>query len=363
MSTFDVLAAGAWEYSRSWDGLRGLLLTCSIGERTVTIRKTTVPGKIIYSHKLTNFSNSIFYPFIYVNQFFTLWIWWIIFKKRHEFLDFAALGKDLQQRLAHFGQQTNHRRRKCWMICLIGPLTPCVVFLSIKPLYYENLFYVTSWIPERYKGLRIFFSVIDIGVDTYNAFGLPLILMIFYIAHCFELASLSTKITNCLKKSSRLCENLVYMVNKYFSLFAELEELMSFPIGFIVMRITLEVFRFMFHLFQLDTVQDNLSVSSVLVFLFVLVNVSADLAQCRALSLRKALMKVIITNSQMLSDSEFNKQYILFKESENEAHLSAWKVFTLNRSFVLNTVAFFFSYAVIMAQIPSGSSQCCSEVN
>ncbi|GIY78507.1 hypothetical protein CEXT_592011 [Caerostris extrusa] len=103
-------------------------------------------------------------------------------------------------------------------------------------------------------------------MDTYNAFGLPLILMIYYIAHCLELASLSTKITNCLKKSSGLCENLVYMVNKYFSLFAELEELMSFPIGFIVMRITLEVFRFMFHLFQLDIDQDNLSVSSVLVF-------------------------------------------------------------------------------------------------
>ncbi|GIX94601.1 hypothetical protein CDAR_299192 [Caerostris darwini] len=314
-------------------------------------------GKIIYSYKLTNSSNSIYYPFIYVNQFFTLWIWWFIFKRRHEFLDFATLGNDLQQRLAHFGHQINHRRRKFLMICLIGPLTSCVVFLGFRPLYQENLLDVRPWIPESYSGLRIFISVIDIGMDMYNAFGLPVVLMIFYIAHCFELANLSTKITNCLKKSSGLGENLVYMVNQYFSFFAELEELMSFPIGFIVMRITLEVFRFMFNFIQLSIIPDNPSFSSVLVFLFVLVNVSADLAQCRALSLRKALMKVIITNSQMLSDSEFNKQYILFKESENEAHLSAWKVFTLNRSFVLNTVAFFFSYAIIMAQIKSGSSE------
>ncbi|GIX94602.1 uncharacterized protein CDAR_299201 [Caerostris darwini] len=176
-------------------------------------------------------------------------------------------------------------------------------------------------------------------------FGIPIFVMIFYITCCLELANLSKNVTKVLLRDSRT----FFIAEEYICLVTFFEELMSFPTGIILVRISTEVFRLMVGLMDMSLI-DGLKFSDMVVFIFLLLVGCADFAQGRILTLKKAFLNEVLMNNHLVSQADFSRQYVLFKESENETQLTAWKLFVLNRSFILTIVAFFISYVVIMLQ-------------
>ncbi|GBM56772.1 hypothetical protein AVEN_127116-1 [Araneus ventricosus] len=233
-----------------------------------------------------------------------------------------------------------------------------MIFINPKFLYKENIpeVQVSFWLRENHWIVRKLLSLIDDGIDLYMLFGIPTIVIMIYTAYCLELASVHSCVANILMKQRENREVLFFIAKKSFHLFAHFEELMSLPIGIVVVRITLEIFRIMIGWFHLQYNKNNLS--NMLVLIFVMMVAAADFAQGSISSLRKRLVIVISNDTHLLSHADFYRKYLLLKESESETQLTAWKVFILNRSFILNIITFCSSYAIIMLQFNTSVKTC-----
>ncbi|GIY84309.1 hypothetical protein CEXT_562711 [Caerostris extrusa] len=105
--------------------------------------------------------------------------------------------------------------------------------------------------------------------------------MVFYITCCLELANLSKNVTKVLLRDCRT----FFIAEEYICLVTFFEELMSFPTGIILVRISTEVFRLMVGLMDTNLI-DGLKFSDMVVFFFLLLVGCADFAQARILTLK-----------------------------------------------------------------------------
>ncbi|GFT52677.1 uncharacterized protein NPIL_313851 [Nephila pilipes] len=207
---------------------------------------------------------------------------------------------------------------------------------------------LSFWIPEDHTFTRQLVTIVDTKTDIYAIYGVLSVFMIFYNICCLQLANLSLSITKIIE--NRNDEISFAVIQKLFSLFTDFEQLTSFPVGITILRVILEVFSILFDLIGFKFKKIGFNFSYIMILISLALVCCADFAQNSMTSLKKTLWKIILPKTDMFFQSNFNRQCLMYMECQKDAKLTAWKFFTLNRSFFLNILAFFVTYSVIMVQ-------------
>ncbi|GFR15130.1 uncharacterized protein TNCT_78541 [Trichonephila clavata] len=254
------------------------------------------------------------------------------------------------------------KNRRFLKISLTVAVFACMMCFHPRGFYKENIPEINPsfWISEDRNVTRKLVSILDNKIDIYSIYGATAILMIFYIICCLKLATLSASIVKTIENTNN--ETSLDLVKKLFALFADFEELMAFPIGITALRVILEVFGVLVGLINSENSKISFNFSTIFICLGFVLVCCADFTQGCMISLRKNVLKITLSKTNLFFQANFSRQCIMCMEYEYDAKLTVWKFFILNRSFILNLLAFFASYAIIMIQLkdmkPDSSGDC-----
>ncbi|GFY05531.1 uncharacterized protein TNCV_4370411 [Trichonephila clavipes] len=228
----------------------------------------------------------------------------------------------------------------CLCAILLIVLDPLLRILNEIKYNYKDSGCILILLPSGMGDWKLIPIVTYIFSFAYVSSGLTYAIAIFYILFCYSLSA-------CLDMPLKLQNDIHEVYEKVVNIFKKTEEEFSLLVLLLFAYIFYSFFRYLFVIIYLSKVHNtpiqlfiafNFTVNIILLVVIIL---CAHQAQRKAEDLRISLLA---------DDTASKRKLIKILEDQRYLKLTGWGIFTIQKSLLLSSAAWFFTYVSILVQ-------------